>query len=161
MKQIKKLNIFEKSSLILTAFTIFGTGVLLWQDYKITKTNTGVLSDIASLEKEIKQINNINDLEKTKSTIETYNKALDHRIPWSGIVGEIFRQETNHTKFFSFSSDRSKKINITGSSTNWEEVSLLIERLKANPRIENPFISSVSEGEEGNNFTLTFNFIAG
>lgn len=165
MKTIIKRDIFGKTTLALLGFTVIGTGFLIWQDYQINKENREIISQTEQLDQEIKQLSSIKDLEKTKDALVTYRKALDYRIPWSSVVGEIFRQETARTKFSSFSSGREKKINITGKTTSWEEVAVLLERLKANPRIEEPFIASVSEKREKNNtlvyhFTLTFNFVS-
>lgn len=162
MKQIKKINLPAKFSVILACVTVLGTGFLMWQKYSLSQENQLIREDIEALYKDITRLNNVQDLEKTKAALQTYQKAINYRVPWSAVVGEVFRQETNYTQFLSFSSGREKHININGETTSWEEVSLLIERLKANPRMKGVFISHVAEkvSEKGlvYNFTLTFNF---
>lgn len=161
--KLAKLHIFGKVSLFLLAFTLVGITFLLWEEYRITLQNRQLETDIRKITNEIKYLGRTQDLAKTKTALENYRKAVDYRVPWSAVVGEIFRLETPKTKFISFSSGMEKKINITGKTTSWEDVSLLLERLKATPRISEPFISSVSERivDSGNfdyQFTLTFNF---
>ena len=88
-------------------------------------------------------------------------RAEDIRVKWSEVMEDILAYQSFSLKFNSFSSDKDKLISIRGWVRRMEDVALLLEELKRDPKIETPFISTVAENNDGRTgvgyaFNLTF-----
>ncbi len=162
MQQQKKISVLSKVVIVIIIVAISLSSYCLWKKYSL-KHNNKTLG--AAIGEELQEINSISkDRSINKKSIEILKAAKDYRITWSKILNEVLRQEDSNITFSSFSSGREKKISVNGEASNWEVVSLLIEKLKSNPRIQSPFVHSISKSSSEDSrrtklsFTLTFNY---
>ncbi len=166
MKNIKNYSLLFLFAVGLGGGTVLSTGYFLWKNYSLGLENIALEKEIQKESQEIILLSERGALEDLKRAVSILEKAEQYRIPWSKIVGEVFRQESAGITFTSFSAGREKRINLSGDASSLEIVAQLLERVKSNPNIAKPFLYSVSERtdpgrKKGYNFSLSFNFIDG
>ena len=158
--------------LIILALAIAGyAGFLVWQKFSMDRENEKFLTSIKNTSEQIKQLAGSTEPEKKMQIAQIFERAKASRVLWSTVVYEILRLENPDIRFVSFSSNREQGISVDGLAKDLESVATLLETLKFNSRVQNPFVSSISEFKSKKStdllsqigkkirFQLTFDFI--
>ncbi len=155
----KKWNWRSKKGLVFLVSIVLGavTGVFLFQEYWISAQNKDLIARIEKKQESIQKITYGLKSENFITLSDVYKKAEALRVKWSEVVGKISQFENEDVQFLSFSSTADKEINITGEAKNLETLTNFIRILNQEKNIQNPFVSSLSQKEDGSyQFQLSF-----
>ena len=163
---------FSTAILIVIALAIAGyAGFLVWQKFSMDRENEKFLTSIKNTSEQIKRLAGSTDPEKKMQIAQIFERAKASRVLWSTVVYEVLRLENPDIRFVNFSSNREQEISVDGLAKDLESVATLLETLRFNSRIQNPFVSSISEfkprkptdlpsqTDKKFRFQLTFDFI--
>ena len=138
-----------------------GLGYLYWQEQIISKEIATWEERIARKQESIDKYNQESSLGALVRSEQILNRALNYRIEWSVVMDDILKIQKDFASgeiiFLQFSSDRNKKITISGRAKNWETVAQLLEKLKGAsfPYVKNAFITTLSKKEEKTKNSIT------
>lgn len=91
--------------------------------------------------------------------------ARKHEIPWAQMLEKTLKYEGTNIRFENFAAGKEQSVLVNGRAKNLTAVARLIEDLKRDSHMEEPFVRGVSEGRVTVNeplaftFTLSFRFV--
>ncbi len=99
------------------------------------------------------------DAGKQLQASRNLEKVTSMRTEWSKLAQSVLGLEMSDISFLQFTiNPESKKVNVSGTSKNYQSIVRFITDLKINKQVENPFISSVNESETMNDVTTEVSF---
>ena len=158
----KKLNIGAIFIITIVMVTVGAFGFFMWQKWSLTKNIKKLDTSIENTEKEIKELQGLNDTQGKQTRATILKKALLFRTNWSRVMSSILKYESPQVQFLSFSSNEKQEISIDGEARSIEEVAKLVEKLETNEEIKNPFVSTIvgqTKGAQKVKFRLVFELL--
>ncbi len=149
--------------LVLVGLSVLVASWVSWQHRVLSQQRVQATQALEQKRQVVQQLAKTGQVAQKSRAQEVLGRAEAYRVEWSRVVGEILRQETGGVQFLNFSSGRDRRISVSGTAPSMEVIAKLLETLKSNPRIQNPFISEVSEAGKAKTkkkfgFSLTFDF---
>lgn len=130
--------------IVLVALSIV---FLSWKKYVLQKEETELSQKIEVKIKTLQGLSQGTNSVAYNQAATALSKAEKYRVRWSEIVEKILKLESPTIQFLQFASSPQKEISIDGIASSMEDIELLLEKLKQDPSIHLPFVSSLAEAE--------------
>jgi Tfp pilus assembly protein PilN len=134
-----------------------------WKSWRLDQENQGFELSIKNTQKEIQDLAPGATEELARTRKEVVSRARKHRTNWSEIMAQIIDLESSAVRFSKINLS-GKKISASCQATSWNSLTIFIESLRADSRVDNvrmssttvlsPPVAGAKQGAE-----LTFDFI--
>ena len=157
------LSLFTKVCFLFMLILIGWFVFLFFQNAYFIGNNKQIEKNIKEKKDIIKKHTGENGDIQTQNLDEFIKKIEKNRVRWSEQTKEILSYETNDIRFKKFLITPDGDVSITGISRNIKTITQVLEIIKNNKKIINPFINNISKSTEiGDNslqFQLSFSLL--
>ncbi len=101
--------------------------------------------------------NEKNTQEKLRAK-EIIDAVEANKIPWAKMLENTLKYEGSNIRFENFSAAKNNNVSISAKGKSLPSIARLLEDLKKDPHMEDPFIKGVSEGRITSDETLKYTF---
>lgn len=143
-------------SVFLLLIALGFTGYFQWQKNNLEADKAVLELSIKNIKKELNGTS-----EKDSNKMVALVEANKKRIKWMPLMQEVLSFETPSISFenFSIQAENPHQVQVDGSGKNMASVKTLVQRMKSNAKISDPFLHTIQQDSETGktNFQLTFN----
>lgn len=156
-----------KTFVVVTVLVIVLLSIWLWlQKKQLVEQIDTHQQKRAEIEISIQNLKDARDIPFKTKAVRVSEAAEKQKIYWSQVLQAVYRYRSNQIRFMDFtSSSKTGAITISCEATSLEAIASLLEKLKSDQRIRDPFIANIAEtlqqSESGSvfRFGITFDYL--
>ncbi len=158
MKRIKKNKTWAVLLLLSCLATFLCEGYIFWQTKNLKTQIKTLKKEEINLDNSIRALSKSGSLSDQKKLLSLVDRIHEYRIPWSKIVSDVMRLESDKIAISGFTSSRDRVIFAEGSASSLAAVASYIDRLETHPKLGSVFVRSTSKTASHSQGPLPYSF---